>query len=138
MQGWICLAITSECLDPSTLDSLKAGQAAAFIKVLRSGFYNLVLDWNPERVKPETFKMDDDRLLLLKIELDCLTCITSMLVGLTAITRQFLRTRVDPSDDQNRRVSGEMGVVAQLVAEAIKDCSSTTIAEVFFFKIHSF
>jgi hypothetical protein len=121
-----------------TLDSLKAGHAAAFIKVLRSGFYNLVLDWNPERVKPETFKMDDDRLLLLKFELDCLTCITSMLVGLAATTRQFLRNRVDPSDDQNQRVSAEMGMVVQLVTEAIKDCSSTTIAEVFFNRIISF
>jgi hypothetical protein len=114
------------------LDSLKAGHAAAFIKVLRSGFYNLVLDWTPERVKPETFKMDDDRLLLLKIELDFLTCITSMLVGLAATTRQLLGGRVDPSDVQNQRVSAEMGVVAQIVAEAIKDCSSATITEVFF------
>lgn len=114
------------------LDSLKAGHAAAFIKVLRSGFYNLVLDWTPERVKPETFKMDDDRLLLLKIELDFLTCITSMLVGLAATTRQLLGARVDPSDVQNQRVSAEMGVVAQIVAEEIKDCSSATITEVFF------
>jgi hypothetical protein len=76
--------------------------------------------------------MDDDRLLLLKIELDCLTCITSMLVGLAATTRQFLMVRVDQFDVQNQRMSAELGVVAQLVAEAIKDCSSTTITEVFF------
>ena len=118
-----------------TLDSLKAGHAAAFTKVLRSGFYNLVLDWNPECVKPETFKMDDDRLLLLKIELDCLICITSMVVGLAATTRQLLRVRVDQFDVQNQRMSAELGVVAQLVAEAIKDCNSTTITEVFFIKL---
>lgn len=115
-----------------TVEALKSGNPGEFLKVLSTGFCQLILDQGVFKI--ETFGMDVDRLHNLYDELDCATTITAMLAGLTADTTRLLRAGKSTSDDRAEHVlncSTQVLKIVKIVAENVKDCKLFDIAEVF-------
>ncbi len=126
-QNWLTISIM-ETIKTSehTLHTLVAGNPAAFMKVLQVGFSQLVLNARTSS-RPETYRMDWERISSLHDELYFATSATAMLSGLVATLKTPL---LAVSTSSVKECVSEMEAMVMTVGENIKDCCPCHLLEV--------
>ena len=141
LQRWISDAVGQEISKGSVdIESLRGGSSVGFETVLRGGYFSLILNSKTsDSVKPETFIMDQCKFIWMIEELECLSAMNSMLIGLFCVTAERLTTQERTSDgyDQHRRVCVTQSIhIAEAVGLKIKNHCRFQLNKVSFIVFH--